>query len=161
MSKFSIWKTVRIGTFKSLEKLYDAIPTSFSIDMLTTYNYFFDGCFTLSPKEEVINLAMIKVKSLGLRGDNIKYEEICKKARKLGLILCPQDTGPMICLRTDPSQIKRDLIVASKTFTGGPEPEFDELVFNITLKDKKVHLKGLNVRMSTFNEKSVFVFVEK
>ncbi|MFZ3054788.1 MAG: hypothetical protein WA091_02315 [Minisyncoccales bacterium] len=106
--KFEIWKIIRIGVFHNVYAIRNAIEQA----GMKIGNYANDilGKIDLAPSETNINLVVLSVADLGLK-DGTKYEEICERAKEIGLELCPAEVGP--CLRSQyKNQPNGEVIIA-------------------------------------------------
>lgn len=92
-----VWQEIRLGTFKSFS------------DLLTEAEHRFLFCshskealkksiFTVSDKEELIILTKITIADLQI-GEHRRYSDICLKAKKLGLNMCPIEVPLQLCIQ--------------------------------------------------------------
>lgn len=96
--KFTSWKTINIGTYKSTYDLREMlIKSHFKIDQLVE-SVITTPLFTITDTEREIQLVNISSEELGYKG-GCKYEYLYKKAEKLGLKICPAEVGPQLRLQ--------------------------------------------------------------
>jgi hypothetical protein len=94
--KFKVWKTIRIGNFQNAEAIYMAFKQS----------KMFIGSWAEDILEEValvtsetdINLVALSLEDLGFK-KWADYKKICKRAKEMGLELCPAEAGPQLRLQ--------------------------------------------------------------
>jgi hypothetical protein len=94
--KFEVWKTVKIGDLHNADAIRKAIKKSGM-----KINEWVDdilGKIPLATSETDINLVVLSVADLGFN-DGAKYGEICRRAKELGLELCPAEVGPQLRLQ--------------------------------------------------------------
>lgn len=95
---FPVWKTIKVGTHKSVADLEAAtLNAGFRIgdwahDVLT------GSAFTLAEHEFELNLVRLTVGELGFK-DGAHRTNIYKRALELGLKLCPLEVGPQLRLQ--------------------------------------------------------------
>lgn len=113
-TKFLNWKTIKIGTFKSAVELEEALlvgkslKEDFAKNMIRSYN------FSINKNERELNLVIISPKELGFES-NVSYNKICKTAFQLGLKLCPDETGPQICLQSNDLNKNNFLVIGMES----------------------------------------------
>lgn len=107
--KFPTWKTVRIGTHRSVEDLSKALGNAgyrvsdWANDIL--------GKITVSPTEKELELVVITVGDLGFK-NGAKREDIYRRAQELGLDLCPAEVGPQLRLQYKDQPMGEWLLIA-------------------------------------------------
>ena len=127
------WKTVRLGTFKNVDEIYQALKVSGNNINNEEGDILGKPTFTVSKTEKDVELINVSVEELGLK-DNDKYKDICKRAFKLGLQLCPAEVGPQLRLQWKDQPKGTHVIVAMKAiFT--VEPDLSPRVFLIDCSD--------------------------
>lgn len=92
---FPIWKSVRLGRFKTPTGYRDAL-----VSKKRHIDHWADDILPRIPcsqTEVEINLVLLSVGALGLP-DNTIYSDLCAKAAELGLGLCPAEVGPALRL---------------------------------------------------------------
>ena len=91
-----VWKTVKLGTCKTPDEYRKALKKvgrrigDLGDDIL--------GRITCSKEEVDLDLVVLSVSDLGLK-NSARYADICAKAQKLGLELCPAEVGPALRLQ--------------------------------------------------------------
>lgn len=125
--KFPVWKTVKLGTFKGVKSLKQALKENgfqignWASDILN------QRAFKLAKKETEVNLVVLSVAELGFP-KGATYGEICDRARELGLDLCPAEVGPQIRLQYPDQPRGEWLTVAMEPIT---DSDGDPHVFNV------------------------------
>ncbi len=114
---FPAWKTITLGTHKNVKDLRKALDQSgyrlsgWASDILGK------RVFQLAKEETEVNLVKVSVKDLGFVKATT-YQEICYKARELGLHLCPAEVGPALRLQYPDQPAGEWLTVAMEPITG-------------------------------------------
>lgn len=112
---FSIWKTVRIGTYKSAKVARRALEATgyrvsdWADDIL--------GRIVFSSKEKEINLVVRSVAELGFR-PSATLAQIYEAARKLGLSPCPAEVGPALREVYRDQPMNEVLVIAMEPVSG-------------------------------------------
>lgn len=98
---YKVWKTVVIGTgctnssdFRTaIQREGYYVASSSDVDIL-------NGDF-IDPRtaKEEIDLVLLSTKELGLKEGKHTYADVFKRARELGLALCPGEVGPQLRLQ--------------------------------------------------------------
>jgi hypothetical protein len=98
-SPFKVWKTITLGT---CHKTADDFRTAFQ----AAGCYIADGAhdilgsaaFRCADQESELDFVVRSVADLGFRA-SASYQNICARARELGLELCPAEVGPQLRLQ--------------------------------------------------------------
>lgn len=85
------WKTIKVGKKNSADLLV-ALKRVFVSDSAKSFITNFAPA-TTSPEEESVSLALVTATQLGLKGDDITFQQITEAAGKLGLKICPPEVG--------------------------------------------------------------------
>lgn len=93
LNKIKIWKTIKLGTFKSAEGARCALNEAGCHVSRWSDDIF--GRIVFSSEEKEVNLVMLTVKELGF-AYGATFAQIYEAARKLGLSLCPAEVGPAL-----------------------------------------------------------------
>jgi len=110
-SSFKSWKKIKLGNFKNVKTLKDAI-TNIGFQISKYANDIMDKpTFHLSLYEKEINLARVTVAELGFIG-SARYDAICDRIRDFGYELCPAEVGPQLCLQYPDQPLNEWLAVA-------------------------------------------------
>jgi len=122
------WRTIKLGT----EKTTDALKKSLKKADCCISNWANDiinqPTFALSESEKELDLVVLSVgEGLGFE-EGACYKDICEKAKKRGLQLCPPEVGPQLRLQYTDQPKGEWLIVAMEPITGS---DGDLRVFNI------------------------------
>jgi len=92
-----IWRSITIGTYRSgvhiLQRLREC---QYPVDESAEY-VLRDLAFPVVAKEEVVRLARVTVGQLGLTIGC--WEDVCDRARALGLRMCRPEVGPVLRIR--------------------------------------------------------------
>ncbi len=111
---FELWKTIRVGCYKSINELRDALRAKnrdYGINavdsILCSYS------FVLSGHEEDIDLAFVPVSTLGFK-ESASYEHIYRRAKRYGLDACPCETAATLRLQYDDQPANEKIIVATR-----------------------------------------------
>jgi hypothetical protein len=111
---FPIWKTVKLGTYKSPDGYRRALKQAhisigdWSNDILDRISY--------AQQEVEVNLVVLSVFELGFNR-SAKYKDLCVKALELGLQLCPAEVGPALRLSYKDQPGGERLRIAMKAIT--------------------------------------------
>ena len=132
----------------------------FAIDAIFKCEYLFNRFFSLKPEKRLINFVIVRAKQLGHKGEGHTYKNICESAKKIGLLLCPENAALLICRNSRSEDIRRNLVIASDPFQG-PSPENKDLIFGLTPTGKEVLLHCVWASESMFHEKDSFIFVQE
>ena len=119
-AKFSIWKTIELGTYKDGDTIRVALKGKGFI-VLSNADMFGQPSFVVSKTRTEVNLVNVSARELGFTNLATR-PEIYKRAQELGLVLCPPEVGPL--LRIDyKDQPKDDLLLIAMEpigYSGGP-----------------------------------------
>ena len=97
-TSFNVWKTIKLGTHKDADSLCKAMKkANFTIGDWAN-DILGKPAFTVASAEEEIQLVNLSVADLGFK-EGANYENICSKAKQLGLELCPNEVGPQLRLQ--------------------------------------------------------------
>ena len=116
--EFKTWRMIKLGTglrtaddFRSAHKRADMKIGDYANDMLGK------SAFTASETEQQVELVVASVAELGFK-KGARFDQICGRARELGLELCPNEVGPQLRLQYTDQPMNEWLLVAM-------EPIFD------------------------------------
>ncbi len=93
---FNTWKPIRLGTYKSIPELREALSKggfkigNWADDILSKVS--------LSPEEREIELVTATIAELGFK-DGARYCDIEKRIKGLGFDVCPAEVGPQLRLQ--------------------------------------------------------------
>ena len=114
-AKFSIFKTVKLGTLPNAQAIPSAIAkaggrvSNWAADLMNR--------MTVAKKETKVELVVASVAELGFK-EGATYADICEKAKQLGLGLCPAEVGPQLRLQYTNQPNGEWLTIAMKPITG-------------------------------------------
>jgi len=95
---FETWITINLGTFIRVEQILHGLNINgFSI-LGCVEDIFYKNSFTLADRVCDTELVNISVQELGFEAA-ASYNNICKRAWKIGLDLCPAEVGPQLRLQ--------------------------------------------------------------
>jgi len=114
-----IFKTIKLGTgLTTAEELINAIHKYRRSDISNAaHNLMQQKAFTVAKKETSINLFIASVADFGFK-QGTTYKNICSRAKKLGLELCPAEVGPQLRLQYMDQPRGETLSIAMKPITG-------------------------------------------
>ena len=95
--ELKVFKTIKLGT-PSLKTAYDfrkAIKYGGMKISDWAYNILGKPQFTVATEEMEVDLAQVTVGDLGFK-KGARYDQICDRAKKLGLEPCPPEVGPQL-----------------------------------------------------------------
>jgi hypothetical protein len=106
-----IWKTIKVGGFQNADSMQKALEGAgfyihdFARKMLAKVPF--------SAEAGEIDLVVVSVERLGLKPIGI-YEQICQRAKQLGLALCPAEVAPQLRLQYNGQPPGENLVVATE-----------------------------------------------
>jgi hypothetical protein len=86
-----LWRTITLGTYKDVAMLREALGVRGSPDDVL-------GKVDLASEESTVDLVVLSVEELGFPNE-ARYDQICARAKQLGLDLCPAEVGPQLRLQ--------------------------------------------------------------
>lgn len=96
---FTVWKTVKLGTHKSLADLKIALEKKGVILAAGSSVILTAPEFVLSAEEKELDLVRVTLEELGFKGDKgVDHWDVLKRAHEIGLRLCPPAVGPALAL---------------------------------------------------------------
>ncbi len=104
-----IWKTVRLGEYKSVDDLRESLKSSGVTTLYWAEDILKSSSFWLSSEKVDVDLVKVSVAELGF-SSGATMPEIYAKAKALGLELCPAEVGPALCLQY-PDQVQGELLL--------------------------------------------------
>ncbi len=114
--KFRIWKTIKLGTFKNEQDLFQTIKNAHnSQEKVVEFDKICDGrvsSFLQSQKFKVnqtktkLNLALVTVAELNFGCRKVSGCDVYKRALEFGFKLCPAEVGPQLFLQ--PPELSED-----------------------------------------------------
>jgi hypothetical protein len=114
------WKTIKLGVHKTAGEYLQALKrvryhiSDWVNDILG------EAEFTCATKETDVDLVVLSVAELGFK-DGAKHSEICVRALKMGLLLCPVEVGPALRLTYKDQPRGEWLIIAMNPISSLPE----------------------------------------
>lgn len=125
--KWKIWETIKIDTgLKTADGFRKAIKkngmkiSDWASDILGK------SAFTLASQETELDLVKVTVRELGFK-DGARRDQIYKRAKQLGLELCPSEVGPQLRLQYKDQPNGEWILIAMEPITdsGGDLRVFD------------------------------------
>ncbi|MBI2669598.1 MAG: hypothetical protein HYX20_00405 [Candidatus Yanofskybacteria bacterium] len=130
---FPTWKTIESGTYKNTNVIRKAlISNGFTVE------YWADDILDKTPavrKKIEWNLVLLSAAQLGFN-DWVPYENIVRRAQKLGLKLAPAQTGPLLRLQYRDQPENEWLHIAMKPLI---DSNGDPTIFDILHYDQHTH----------------------
>ncbi len=112
--------------------------------------------FKVLAENENIDLIEVSVRALGFE-KLARYEDICKRAKELGLELCPAEVGPQLRLQYKDQPMGEWLIVAMNAISGS---DGNPKLFDVDRLDDELWLNGNDGRPDNeWNPENPFVFL--
>lgn len=126
-SSLVVWKTITLGIFEDVRALRTSLE--FSRCVLGGYTKILldSPSLTLAPKPTAVDLVIRTVEELGFE-TGAHYRQICARAIKLGLQLCPVEVGPMLRLIYCDQPYGEPLFIATDAILGSAN---DQNIFKI------------------------------
>lgn len=91
---FPVWKTIKLGLHKT-PKAYEQVLESAGFKINDFARRIIQN-ITVSQTEVELDLVVVTLAMLGL--ERATYQQICDRAKELGLELCPREVGPALRL---------------------------------------------------------------
>ncbi len=155
---FPVWKIIQLGKNHNTVNDYlrlirdNSSGTAEILDFMLNHD-----SFTIEDTPTYVNLVLLSVADLGFP-HGAKYEEVCERAFKYGLELCPAEVGPQYVLQYG-NQIEND------DFSIAMEPIHDTIIsylFSISFEDNIPRLTWNNGHKNcNYNAKSKLAFVSR
>lgn len=153
------WKTIKLGTglttaddFRNAVKSNDLRINDWGNDILGKPE------FTAALEPVEVDLVVMSGADLGFKG-NVRFDQICTRAKELGLELCPAEGGPQLRLQYLDQPKDEWLVVAMEAIR---DSYGDLLVFCVAHYDGGLWLYArCSNPDSTYNPGSRFVFVSR
>lgn len=113
-----VWRTLKLGTgLKTADDFRKAIGDNDMRLRDEGSDILEKPEFTAATEPCEVDLVVMSVKDLGFKGD-ARYDQICAKAKELGLDLCPAEVGPQLRLQYSDQKRGERLIIAMETIRG-------------------------------------------
>lgn len=135
---FNVWKTIKLGTHKNADALRKALKKADFKIVDWANDILSKSAFTVASAEEEIQLVNLSVAELGFK-DGATYENICSKAKELGLELCPNEVGPQLRLQYKDQPKGEYLRIAMEPIT---DSDGDLVIFDVDHDDDGLWLDG-------------------
>lgn len=136
-TSFKVWKTIKIGTVIHGAQLQVAIENR---GIQTNYwakctmqgsSAVKEPSMPIVPKEQLIDLFLIRIKDLGFKKTVPNYETILQKAREFGLDQCPPEVGPYLRLQYEDQPTNSHVVVASEPIISTDEETTEPMFFHL------------------------------
>jgi hypothetical protein len=99
IADFPIWRTVTLGTYKTIDALRDALHAKRIHIEETVDELLSRRAFNLSKTRRDARLVVLAVSELGFEEEGVSLADISARARQLGFELCPAAVGPQLWLQ--------------------------------------------------------------
>lgn len=106
---FATWRVLRIGTHKSAESLSASLLERRC--RINAWAHDIIKKVIVDSAEVMVDLVMLSVAELGFK-DGARYDQICARAKELGLKLCPGEVGLQLRLQYNDQPMGEWLVVA-------------------------------------------------
>ncbi|MCK9445351.1 hypothetical protein M0Q50_00490 [bacterium] len=118
---FKIWKTIKIGDFKDWKKAHQKLEKAGIKN-----NILFSGVLEKIPfvrNKAKVDIMLFSLAELGLdsvsnRAHGVEYEEICERAKQLGLLMCPAEVGLQLRLQYKKQPLGEWIVIAMEPIIG-------------------------------------------
>jgi hypothetical protein len=118
---FKIWKTIKIGDFKDWKKAHQKLEKAGIKN-----NILFRGVLEKIPfvrNKAKVDIMLFSLAELGLdsvsnRAHGVEYEEICERAKQLGLLMCPAEVGLQLRLQYKKQPLGEWIVIAMEPIIG-------------------------------------------
>lgn len=121
LQDFQTWRTLKLGTglktaddFRTALNNIDSVISDWADDILGK------PAFTASDIENEVELVVRSVEELGFKGD-ATGEQIYKRAKEIGLDVCPAEVGPQLRLQYKDQPKGEWLLIAMEPITDSDE----------------------------------------
>lgn len=145
---FAVWKTIKLGTHKSLADLQAALEKKRVIVVSGGSVILRAPEFVLSAEEKELDLVLATLSDLGFKGDKgVDHWDVLKRAHDINLRICPPAVGPALALACE----KEDLMHCYGVVIGMPlmaDPCCNPQAFYLHYEEKYY---SDNVRVSARN----------
>ena len=119
---FQIWRTIRLGTYKGVDAYRDALNSA-SIKIGDSANEILGRpAFPYGTIRTDVELAVLSTANLGVKSES-SLADVYKRARQIGLELCPAEVGPQLRLDYRNQPLGETLDIAMEpvaTYSGDP-----------------------------------------
>jgi hypothetical protein len=96
--RFKIWKSIKLGGHRTANDFRTAIESAGCYVAATAEDILGSAVVNATDRERTIDVVVMSTENLGLKRF-ATYDEICTRARELGLVLCPAEVGPHLRLQ--------------------------------------------------------------
>ena len=153
---FQIWRTITIGTSKGVDAYRDELDSARIKVGVAADEILGRPAFPYARTKTVVELAVLSAAELGVESDESSLSDVYKRAKQVGLELCPAEVGPQLRLDYRNRPLGEALDIAMEpvaTYSGDPT------ILTLANWGTGLMLIGRNGRPeSTVNRKSRFVF---
>jgi len=112
VQQLPIWKTVKLGTGPITADNFRRVINNAGQKVGDWANGILDkSVFKVSKTTVSVDLVVLAVAELGFN-DGARYDQICARAKELGLELCPNEVGPQLRLQYTDQPVTELIIVA-------------------------------------------------
>jgi hypothetical protein len=114
------WKTVKLGVHKTAGEYLQVLKSAKYHISDWVNDILGKAELTCSTEETDVDLVVLSVAELGFKNGS-KHSEICVRAMKMGLLLCPVEVGPALRLTYKDQPRGEWLIIAVNAISGSDD----------------------------------------
>jgi len=151
-----IWRTIALGTYKGVGAYRDAMDSARIKLGVSADEILGRPAFPYARMKTDVELVVLSAAELGVESDESSLSDVYKRAKQVGLELCPAEVGPQLRLDYRNQPLGEALDIAMEpvaTYSGGPT------ILTLVNWGTGLILIGRDGRSeSTVNRRSRFVF---
>ena len=120
---FPIWRTITLGTYKSVDAYRDALDSARIKIGVSPDEILGRPAFPYAKMKTDVELVVLSAAELGVESDESSLSDVYKRAGGLGLGLCPAQVGPQLRLDYRNQPLGEALDIAMEpvaTYSGDP-----------------------------------------
>ena len=157
--EFAIWKTIKIGTFKSKDNLFKIIEKGkhFHGNYWYPKNFIKSKEFVIEEEEREVDLVLTSAEELCFKGASWAQSYTC--AKELGLEVCPDETACQLVLQYGDESILKPIVVASKfieqRYEHGVNFKYVLMIFKSEVEIKNLHIEMMEKISSEKHERAI------
>src|SRR5262249_54557345 len=96
--ELSIWRTISLGTTKGVNEYSDALDADEINIGNAAYEILGRSAFCYARARKLVELVVLSAAELGVEADAASHAEVYRRAKQMGLELCPAEVGPRLRL---------------------------------------------------------------
>jgi hypothetical protein len=120
---FQIWRTITLGTYKGVDAYRDALDSARIKIGDSADEILGRPAFPYATTRTDMELAVLSAAELGVESESAALSDVYKRARQVGLELCPAEVGPQLRLDYRNQPLGDALNIAMEpaaTYSGNP-----------------------------------------